>query len=133
MEPKSFCQIFFIWTVLFFTSLMPNVSLATFDIFSDSYLTIEYYEQMQNDTYNMEHNRTCYELREHNPPCLDAFASCLNSEAKFNYTIAFLLLPLAFYLTEFLMLRPEYEPTGLRQRIIVSFKNFNSMLNQLQP
>ena len=110
---------------------MPNVSLATFDIFSDSYLTIEYYEQMQNDTYNMEHNKTCYELREHNPPCLDAFASCLNSEAKFNYTIAFLLLPLAFYLTEFLMLRPEYEPTGLRQRIIVSFKYFNPMLNQL--
>ena len=91
-------------------------------------LPIEYYEQMQNDTYNMEHNRTCYELREHNPPCLDAFASCLNSEAKFNYTIAFLLLPLAFYLTEFLMLRPEYEPTGLRQRIIVSFKIFNKSI-----
>ena len=59
-------------------------------------------------------------MNSQNPPELQAFASCLNSEAKFNYTIAFLLLPLVFYLTEFLMLRPEYEPTGLRQRIIVS-------------
>ena len=75
---------------------------------------------MLNDTYNIEHNATCYELTEQNPPELQAFASCLNSEAKFNYTIAFLLLPLVFYLTEFLMLRPEYEPTGLRKRIIVS-------------
>ena len=75
---------------------------------------------MLNDTYNILHNATCYELSEQNPPELQAFASCLNSEAKFNYTIAFLLLPLVFYLTEFLMLRPEYEPTGLRQRIIVS-------------
>ena len=75
---------------------------------------------MLNDTYNIKHNATCYELTEQNPPKLQAFASCLNSEAKFNYTIAFLLLPLVFYLTEFLMLRPEYEPTGLRQRIIVS-------------
>ena len=75
---------------------------------------------MLNDTYNIEHNATCYELTEQNPPELQAFASCLNSEAKFNYTIAFLLLPLVFYLTEFLMLRPEYEPTGLRKRIVVS-------------
>ena len=75
---------------------------------------------MLNESYNIEHNATCYELTEQNPPELQAFASCLNSEAKFNYTIAFLLLPLVFYLTEFLMLRPEYEPTGLRQRIIVS-------------
>jgi len=40
LEPKSFCQIFFIWAVLFFTSLMPNVSLATFDIASDSFLVL---------------------------------------------------------------------------------------------
>ena len=75
---------------------------------------------MLNESYNILHNATCYELTEQNPPELQAFASCLNSEAKFNYTIAFLLLPLVFYLTEFLMLRPEYEPTGLRKRIIVS-------------
>ena len=93
-------------------------------------LSIEYYEQMQNDTYNEKHNITCYEMIENTPPELEAFASCLNSEAKFNYTIAFLLLPLAFYLTEFLMLRPEYEPTGLRQRIIVSFpKNNKNTVN----
>ena len=124
LEPKSCCQIFLIWAVLFMTSLAPNVSLAGLDIISDSYLTVEYYQEMINDTYVNKHNLTCYELQmnvnETNPPKLEAFASCLNSEAKFNYTIAFLLLPLVFYLTEFILLRPEYEPTGLRQRIIVS-------------
>ena len=39
--------------------------------------------------------------------------------SQFFYTITFLLIPLIFYLTEFLTLRPEYEPTGLRSRIQV--------------
>ena len=75
---------------------------------------------MLNDTFNIKHNETCYELTEQHPPELQAFSSCLNSESKFNYTIAFLLLTVIFYLLEFLTLRPEYEPTGIRQRIIVS-------------
>ena len=48
---------------------------------------------------------------------LEAYAACLSSRSQFYYTITFLLIPLAFYLTEFLTLRTEYEPTGLRQRI----------------
>ena len=37
---------------------------------------------------------------------------------QFYYTITFLLIPLIFYLTEFLTLTPEYEPTGLRDRLV---------------
>ena len=48
---------------------------------------------------------------------LEAYAACLSEESQFYYTIVFLLFPLLFYLTEFLTLRNEYEPTGLRQRI----------------
>ena len=67
---------------------------------------------------------------------LKAYAACLNDESKFFYTIAFLLLPLVFYLTEFLTLRDEYEPTGLRQRIVVSeiitlFRNKRFMFDEI--
>ena len=51
---------------------------------------------------------------------LQAYSECLSYQSQFFYTIAFLLLPVIFYLTEFLTLRPEYEVTGLRKRIIVS-------------
>ena len=51
---------------------------------------------------------------------LEAFAICLDSQTKFNYTIGFLLLSLVFYLTEFLVLDSKYEPTGLRKKISVS-------------
>ena len=40
LEPKSCCAIFKIWAILFLTSLTPNIGLCTFDILSDSYLTI---------------------------------------------------------------------------------------------
>ena len=46
-----------------------------------------------------------------------AYAACLNSKSKFYYTLTFLLIPLLFYTTEFLTLRPEYEPTGLRAKL----------------
>ena len=76
LEPKSCCQIFLIWAVLFMTSLFPNVGLAVFDIFSDSYLTVEYHEEMLNDTYEHKHNMTCYKLQmnvtKDNPPKLEA-------------------------------------------------------------
>ncbi len=44
---------------------------------------------------------------------------CLGSREQFIYTITFLLIPLFFYTTEFLTLRPEYEPTGLRDKLIL--------------
>ena len=41
----------------------------------------------------------------------------IGPRSQFFYTITFLLIPLIFYLTEFLTLTPEYEPTGLRSRL----------------
>ena len=49
LEPKSCCQIFLIWITLFLTSLTPNICLAMGDIFSDAYLTVEYYEKVSID------------------------------------------------------------------------------------
>ena len=59
----------------------------------------------------------CVELQGHSPIPLEAYAACLSSKSQFYYTITFLLIPMVFYLTEFLTLQREYEPTGLRQRI----------------
>ena len=116
LEPKSFCQILLIWMTLLFTSLTPNLGAATLDIFSDAYLVVEYHANMKNESYVATQLENCTDLRSESPTPLDAYASCLNSQSKFYYTLAFLLVPLFFYLTEFLTLRPEYEPTGLRRR-----------------
>ena len=118
MEPKTCCQIFWIWFLLFLTSLAPNLTLGTMDISADAILSKEYYDEWMNATFDSNQNQTCnasavnYEL--------EAFAACLNSESKFKYTIAFLLLSVVFYLIEFLVLDSEYEPTGLRKKISVS-------------
>ena len=63
---------------------------------------------------------------------LEAYAVCLNSQSQFFYTIAFLILPLVFYLTEFITLTNDYEPTGLRQRIIVSIYSYINQHNWTQ-
>lgn len=129
LEPKNFCQIFLIWLSLFLTSLTPNIGLAMSDIFSDAYLTVEYHGNWMNQSFNTHHEQMCLDLKNSTPIKLKAFAACLSSESQFFYTIAFLLLPLVFYLTEFLTLRPEYEPTGLRQRIIVSILLYDPGFN----
>lgn len=120
LEPKGFCQIFNIWFVLFLTSLTPNIGLAFSDIFSDAYLTIDYYGKMINSTYVQDQLDLCQNLTNVTSPTLEAYAACLNAQSKFAYTIVFLILPLVFYLTEFLTLRTEYEPTGLRKALAVS-------------
>ncbi|TRY73782.1 hypothetical protein TCAL_16897 [Tigriopus californicus] len=117
LEPKGCCQIFGIWTILFLTSLTPNIVLAFSDIFSDSYLVVEYYSNMNNLTHLQIHADECETLKAKSPIPLKAFAACLDSKNQFWYTITFLLIPLIFYLTEFLTLRPEYEPTGLRSKV----------------
>lgn len=60
------------------------------------------------------------------PIPLQAYASCLGSRSQFYYTLTFLLIPLIFYLTEFLTLRPEYEPTGMRRRISELWRELRS-------
>ena len=117
LEPKSWCQIFLIWATLFLTSLTPNIVLAFSDIFSDSYLVVEYYNNMMNATYVEKRALECEKLRSQSPKPLTAYAACLGSNSQFYYTITFLLIPLIFYLTEFLSLKPEYEPTGLRSKV----------------
>ena len=52
LEPKNKCQIFSVWLILFLTSLTPNLGLGFSDIFSDAYLSKEYYDEMQINTYN---------------------------------------------------------------------------------
>lgn len=117
LEPKSFCQILLVWMTLLFTSLTPNLGAAVLDIFSDAYLVVEYHANMKNQSYVATQLENCSNLRSESPTPLDAYASCLDSRSKFYYTLTFLLIPLIFYLTEFLTLRPEYEPTGMRRRI----------------
>ena len=121
LEPKNFCYILLIWASIFLTSLTPNIGLAFSDIFSDSYLTQEYYSNMNNESFVLNRSIQCVDFKTQDPIPLEAFGACLDSKSKFYYTIAFLLLPLIFYLTEFLTLRDEYEPTGLRQSIRVSY------------
>ena len=127
LEPKSWCKILVIWITLFLTSLTPNIGLALSDIFSDAYLTVEYYTNMQNASYTQKHYDQCMKLKNETPLQLEAFASCLNSTSKFGYTITFLLIPLIFYLTEFLTLRSEYEPTGFRNNIAQTVKELKDV------
>ena len=129
LEPLNCCQIFKIWAVLFLTSLTPNIGLAFFDIYSDSYLSIEYFNDMTNSTKVTEQRRLCDEHQNDKNPPLKAYADCLNAQAKFTYTIFFLLLPLVFYLSEFLTLRTEYEATGLRKKIGVSWHPASAILS----
>ena len=125
MEPKSICEISWIWFLLFLTSLLPNLGLGIMDIVSDAYLSTQYYNEWKNETYTSAAAEKCRELRKGENVSavyykLEAFAVCLDSESKFYYTIGFLLLSLVFYLTEFLVLDSKYEPTGVRIKILVS-------------
>ena len=125
MEPKSICEISWIWFLLFLTSLLPNLGLGIMDIVSDAYLSTQYYNEWKNETYTIAAAEKCRELRKGENVSavyykLEAFAVCLDSESKFYYTIGFLLLSLVFYLTEFLVLDSKYEPTGVRIKILVS-------------
>ena len=120
MEPKSCCQLFWIWFVLFLTSLAPNLTLGTMDISADAVLSKTYYDEWMNENITNNENKTCEIPTSNGTYELKAFAECLNSKSKFLYTIAFLLLSLVFYLIEFLVLDSKYEPTGLRKKISVS-------------
>ena len=131
MEPKTCCQIFWIWFLLLLTSLAPNLTLGTMDISADAILSKQYYNEWMNATFVSDQNQTCHDFLSSATATalasgsavnykLEAFAVCLNSESKFKYTIAFLLLSVVFYLIEFLVLDSKYEPTGLRKKISVS-------------
>ena len=48
---------------------------------------------------------------------IHCFEYCFSSEARLGYTLTFLLLPILFYLTEFLTLTDRYEVTTLRKKL----------------
>ena len=50
-----------------------------------------------------------------------AYEYCFDYESRFYYTIIFVLLTPLFWLFEFLTIRDEYEPTGLRQLVKVKY------------
>ena len=79
---------------------------------------------MMNQSHVEERSRLCRQLKNMTEKPLQAYSACLDSQSEFYYTIAFLLLPLIFYLTEFLTLRPEYEPTGLRRKLAKLWTEF---------
>ncbi len=58
---------------------------------------------------------------------------CLGSKSQFWYTMIFLLLPLVFYTTEFLTLRPEYEPTGESKKTVSHKNSKNSDARRPKP
>ena len=125
-EPKTPCQLFWIWFILFLTSLAPNLTLGLLDISADAVLSKNYYDEWMNETLVNNQIQECGNISNataNGKYPLNAFKNCLHSKSKFFYTIAFLLLSLVFYLTEFLTLESKNEPTGLRQKISVSTSN----------
>ena len=55
----------------------------------------------------------------------EAYGDCFSYESRFNYTIFFLILTPFFWLFEFLTLRDDHEPTGLRKKlkVIINIQN----------
>ena len=120
-----------IWLTLCVTWLCPSIGLTFLDIFFDSLLAIEYYAQWQNVTYvnksierfvlliDIKHSYIiirCQECREvfRSPEfnttrsAIHCFEYCFTSEARLGYTLFFLLLPVVFYLSEFLTLTDRW-------------------------
>ena len=52
-----------------------------------------------------------------------AYEYCFNYQSRFSYTVFFILLTPVFWLFEFLTIRDDYEPTGLKQKIKVLLEN----------
>ena len=120
-----------IWLTLAVTWLCPSVGLTFLDIFFDALLSIEYYGQWSNVSYVNRSMERCEECREvfQSPEfnttrsAIHCFEYCFSSEARLAYTLTFLLLPVVFYLTEFLTLTERYEVTTLRRKLINAFKS----------
>ena len=108
---------FKIWVILFFTWLVPTIVMTFGDIFFDAILTVEYYYEYTNATIVEENREKCKQCKEDfnssnfntSSDTIHCYESCFSSEARLGYTLAFLLLPILFYLTEFLTLTDRYE------------------------
>ncbi|XP_023331306.1 uncharacterized protein LOC111703561 isoform X3 [Eurytemora carolleeae] len=133
---NSFSKKFKIWATLFCTWLTPTIGLTFGDIFFDSLLTVEYYHQYNNDSYVQMSYEKCEECKKDfnstnfntSQDTIHCFESCFSSEARLGYTLTFLLLPILFYLTEFLTLTEKYEVTTLRRKLVSSLKEIHQKL-----
>eukprot|EP00092_Neocalanus_flemingeri_P005491 GFUD01005921.1.p1 GENE.GFUD01005921.1~~GFUD01005921.1.p1 ORF type:complete len:1477 (-),score=243.09 GFUD01005921.1:84-4514(-) len=130
---NSFAKRSKIWMILFVCWLCPTVGITFFDIFFDSLLAIEYYHQFNNITYVQQSIEKCERCQEvflkpefnTTRTTLHCFESCFSTEARLGYTLTFLLLPILFYLTEFLTLTDRYEVTTLRHKVTRSLQEIS--------
>ena len=122
---NSFSKRSKIWLTLFVSWLVPTVGITFVDIFFDSLLAIEYYHQFNNMSYVNKSIEKCDRCQEvflkpdfnTTRTTLHCFESCFSTQARLGYTLTFLLLPILFYLSEFLTLTERYEVTTLRHKL----------------
>jgi len=127
---NSFSKRSKIWLTLFIAWLCPTIGSTAIDIFFDSLLAIQYYHQYNNNTYVNKSIIRCEECQQvFSSPAFNTtrstihcFEYCFSSEARLGYTLTFLLLPILFYLLEFLTLTDRYEVTTLRSKLQTSLR-----------
>jgi len=127
---NSFSKRSKIWLTIFIAWLCPTIGSTAIDIFFDSLLAIEYYYQYNNNTYVNKSIIRCEECQQvFSSPAFNTtrttihcFEYCFSSEARLGYTLTFLLLPIMFYLIEFLTLTDRYEVTTLRSKLLKSLR-----------
>ena len=88
LEPKTCCQLFWIWFLLFLTSLAPNLTLGTMDISADAILSQQYYYEWMNKSFVINQTQKCQAFKtskSNGSYPLEAFAVCLNSESHSLY------------------------------------------------
>ena len=101
-----------IWMTLFIAWLCPSIGSTAVDIFFDSLLAIQYYHQYNNNSYVNKSIEKCEECQQvfKSPTfnttrtTIHCFEYCFSTEARLGYTLTFLLLPIIFYMIEFLTL-----------------------------
>ena len=114
---NSFSRRSKIWMILFVAWLCPSIGSTAVDIFFDSLLAIQYYHQYNNNTYVNKSIERCEECQmafkspvfNTTRSTIHCFEYCFSTEARLGYTLTFLLLPIVFYLIEFLTLTDRYQ------------------------
>ena len=114
---NSFSKRSKIWMILFVAWLCPSIGSTAVDIFFDSLLAIQYYHQYNNNSYVNKSIERCEDCQEvfrdkskfnASRSSIHCFEYCFSTEARLGYTLTFLLLPIIFYLIEFLTLTERF-------------------------
>ena len=123
-----------VWNIPWFSL---SVGSTAVDIFFDSLLAIQYYHQYNNNSYVNKSIERCEECQQvfKSPvfnttrSTIHCFEYCFSTEARLGYTLTFLLLPIVFYLIEFLTLTERY---SLFSRLECSSRIANIALSYYQ-